>query len=115
MDITELFAKILEPFKEGARSTADAFEQDVESVSEGKAPAQAMKAGGQVLSHMASPSVNPTIPAMQYLRRAFDPQRGWYTVEDKMYPGGDWITMMMRTGNFGPFLETLLRNMEKAR
>lgn len=111
----DFLSGLLKAFTSGARSTADAFQEDVDAVSRGTLPPQAMKAGGQIIGAMANPSVNPVVPAMRYTRRVFDPQTGWQNEIDKVYPGGDWLTLFTRQGGFGDFLSNLLKAMEKGR
>lgn len=105
---------LLKSIQSGAQSTKDAFDEDVYKVKEHRLPPQAMKAGMQTLSQMGNPSVNPVIPALNYTRRVFDPAQGWQEVS-KTYPGGDLLQMLMRTGNLGPLLETLLKGSEAPR
>jgi len=106
---------LLKAISSGAQSTKDAFFEDVDAVKEGRMPPQAKKAGIQVLSQMGSPSVNPTIPALTATRRIFDPAKGWIDAEQKLYPGGDLIQMIGRTGGFGEFLRQLFRGMDPPR
>lgn len=106
---------LLNAVKSGAQGTADAFQQDVDAVSEGQLPPQAMKAGGQIINAMGNPAVNPVTPALRYSRQVFDPNSGWKTVEEKMVPGGDWFTLFTRQGGLGDFLQNLLKQIEKAR
>lgn len=105
---------LLKSISSGAESTKDAFFSDVEDVKGHRLPRQALKTGGQVLSQMGNPSVNPVIPALQHTRKVFDPASGWSEVS-KVYPGGDMLQMLMRTGNLGPLLETLIKGMEAPR
>lgn len=112
---SEFLSGLLDAIKGGARSTTDAFQEDVQAVQEGKLPSQAITAGGQLIGALGSPSINPTIPAMRYVKRAFDPQRGWYEVANKVYPGGDWLQMFTRQGGLGNFLEALLKLSEQPR
>ena len=106
---------LLNAISSGARSTADAFQQDVDSVSEGKLPQQAIKAGGQIIGAMGNQAVNPVTPALRHMRQVFDPKTGWKTVEEQIVPGGDWFTLFTRQGGFGSFLENLLKAMEGSR
>jgi hypothetical protein len=105
---------LLRSIQSGAQGTADAFYEDVDKVKQHRLPPQALKAGGQVLSQMGNPSVNPVIPALQHTRKVFDPASGWSEVS-KVYPGGDMLQMLMRSGNLGPLLETLIKGMEAPR
>jgi hypothetical protein len=98
---------LLRSIQSGAQGTADAFYQDVDAVKNRQLPPQALKAGGQVLNAMGNPSINPVIPALRYTRMS----PGMEPVS-KTYPGGDMLQMLMRTGNLGPLLETLIKGME---
>jgi hypothetical protein len=105
---------LLKAITSGAQSSKDAFFEDVDKVKEHRLPPQAMKAGAQVLGSMGNPSIAPTIPALTHVRKVFDPATGWSEVA-KTYPGGNWLEMFTRQGGLGPFLETLLKGMEKPR
>ena len=111
----EFVSGLLKAFSSGAQGTADAFQQDVDSVSRGTLPSQAIKAGGQIIGAMGNPSVNPVTPALKWSRQVFDPNSGWKTAEEKIIPGGDWFTLFMRQGGFGDFFQTLLKAMEKGK
>ena len=62
---------LLRSIQSGAQSTKDAFDEDVYKVKEHRLPPQALKAGGQMLSQVGNPSVNPVIPALQYTQKSF--------------------------------------------
>ena len=106
---------LLKSIQSGAQSTKDAFDEDVYKVKEHRLPPQAMKAGMQTLSQMGNPSVNPVIPALKYSRHVFDDAGNLQDIVSKTYPGGDLLQMLMRTGNLGPLLETLLKGSEAPR
>ena len=106
---------LLDSLKMGAQSTADAYQQDLQSMQEGKLPQQAISAGGQVLQSMGNPSINPTIPAMRNVTMIFDPDKGWQEAASKVYPGGNWLEMFTRQGGLGNFLEALLKLSEQPR
>ncbi|SRR6266446_3146476 len=106
---------LLDSLKMGAQSTADAYQQDVQSMQEGKLPQQAITAGGQALQSLGNPSINPTIPAVRYVTMVFDPEKGWIEQAAKNYAGGDWLQMFTRQGGLGNFLEELLKLSEQPR
>lgn len=98
--------------------TVDAFQQDVDVLRgpEWRMPPNAAKVAEQALGAMGSPSINPVAPAMRYTRFMPGPEGpGQFIMEQgsKVYPGGDWLTLMMRQGNLGPLLEVLLKSVEK--
>lgn len=99
--------------------TIDAFDQDVDAVKQGRLPPQAMKTGSQALSMMGNPAVNPVMPAMVKQSGMFGPvnEQGIpafrMITNREVAPGGDWLTLMMRQGGFGNFLEQLLKGVEK--
>lgn len=103
---------LIDAASRGARSTMDAAQEDFDLIKQGRAPRQAIKAGGQVIGAMGNPAVNPTIPALQYTRKVFDPQTGWQTI-NKVYPGGDWFSIFARMGGFGDPIARLLAAFER--
>lgn len=106
---------LLRSITSGAQGTADAFQEDIDAVKGHRLPPQAIKTGGQVLGSIGNPSINPVIPALKYTRQVYDPLKDAYDVVSKTYPGGDWLQMFTREGGFGPWLQILLKGMEKPR
>lgn|SRR5262245_17540287 len=94
--------------------TIDAYQQDVSDISEGSLPRQAVKTAGQAMNVLGNPALTPTLPALIYSRKTFDPQTGWQ-VSKQVAPGGDWLSLFTRQGGLGEFLQNLLIQMEKAR
>jgi hypothetical protein len=101
--------------KMGGQSTADAFQQDIQDIQNRRLPRQAMEAGKQVVGAMGQPAVTPTVPAMEYVTRSFDPAAGWIESAPKVVPGGNWLDLFTRQGNLGPLLEALLKFQERTK
>ncbi len=105
---------LLDILKSGFRATGDAFQQDVDSLKERRPPEQAQKAIMQILSTMGNPAVNQPVPQLVRYSRVFDPKTGWESdLKKQVVNGGDWLTLFMRQGGLGQFLETMLKQYER--
>lgn len=71
---------LLGSIQSGARSSMDAFEQDVGRVSEGRMPDHAMALLSQMLgAYSLGTGLKQTIPANSLTRKVFDSKKGWGT------------------------------------
>lgn len=98
--------------KMGAQNTGAAISEDVSNVRAGQMPRNIARDLPGLISMLSQPSINPTIPAQTMSKMAFDPQRGWYEVSSKTYPGGDWLSMMAQTGGFGELVQKIMRGFQ---
>jgi hypothetical protein len=98
------------PFGQGVRSSMDALQQDVDSVSRGQMPQQLMRAGEQVMSAYGNPATGVFLPRIPKYASVDDvlnkslpvPSR----VLDKM---GEWDEFIP-SGEYATWAQTMLEN-----
>lgn len=113
--IANFTAPLIEPFKMGAQATADAFQQDVQSVSQGQLPQQAGRALGDIATAYDNPLgvVMPYVPAAQWATKAFDPQAGWQTVRQGVAPMVTPISQYLNMASKDNFLAWMLNQVRR--
>jgi hypothetical protein len=107
------FGGLWDALQSGARSSADAFQSDVQDIQNRTLPREAMRAAGEGMAAYGNPAVNPAVPALRYAQKIFDPNVGWIDAGGKIVPGGDWLSLFSRQGNLGPLIEALVKFAEK--
>jgi hypothetical protein len=103
----------------GFRSTADAFQTDVDALRAGQFPPQALKAGEQVIAAAGQPGVIPTIATAPLIKwvPSKNPVLAKAGVEDalvKAYPGGNPLESYLRSGTANPILEEMFNMWQQA-
>lgn len=105
---------LMDAFKTGAKGTVDALRDDWTDILERTPPHNLMRDLPGLLSMLGSPSVNPTIPALQYTRMTPAAAGAGQVLESKVYPGGDALAAYLRSGTANPVLEEMFKRYEQA-